>query len=539
MFKNMKIRNRMLLGFAIIVILLIVISIFSIMQLHRIALATTNLYNHPYTVSNSIRDAEIRIIKIQRSLRDIILSENVEDLENVINRIKVLEKETEDFLNIARKQFLGDKEEYFGPLFDNLEKWKPIREKMIELVNAGQKTEAHLYNNKVGVVHADNIKDLLGKVTHYADQRAREFHEGALDSERKTYIVVGIIDALAIIMSIWIAMWMTSSITRPLHTASNMMKRLSIGDLAVDIASYSRDELGIMLSSMKEMSTILRTQMRQLSESISVLSGSAAEISSTTAQFASTSQQVATSVNEVMVSMREVKQTTELSNDKARQMAAGARNVVETSRNGQQAVQQTISAINSIQEQMMSIADSVVGLSEQSQSIGEIIAAVDDVADQSRLLAVNASIEAVKAGEQGKGFSVVADEIKSLAEQSKQSTSQVRTILTDIQKATSAAVMATEKGSKAVERGVKQASQTGSAIDTLGENIEQTSQAAVQIEASSRQQTAGIDQVFSAMESINNAIAQSAESARQLERSTRDLDDLGKQIKLIVEKYNI
>ncbi len=109
-----------------------------------------------------------------------------------------------------------------------------------------------------------------------------------------------------------------------------------------------------------------------------------------------------------------------------------------------------------IQTHMDSIAASIVRLSDQSQAIGEIIASVNDLAEQSNLLAVNAAIEAAKAGEQGKGFAVVAQEVRSLAEQSKQATAQVRNILGDIQKATSAAVMATEQGSKAVEAGVKQ-----------------------------------------------------------------------------------
>jgi methyl-accepting chemotaxis protein len=108
----------------------------------------------------------------------------------------------------------------------------------------------------------------------------------------------------------------------------------------------------------------------------------------------------------------------------------------------------SIEGMKKIQTQMESIAESVVKLSEQSQAIGEIIASVNDLAEQSNLLAVNAAIEAAKAGEQGKGFAVVAQEVKSLAEQSKQATSQVRTIFNDIQKATTAAVLATEQGAR-------------------------------------------------------------------------------------------
>ena len=137
-------------------------------------------------------------------------------------------------------------------------------------------------------------------------------------------------------------------------------------------------------------------------------------------------------------------------------------------RAGRKSVESAIEGMQRIREQMESIAESIVQLSEQSQAIGEIIATVNDLAEQSNLLAVNAAIEAAKAGEQGKGFAVVAQEVKSLAEQSKQATAQVRTILGDIQKATSAAVMATEQGSKAVEAGVKQSGEAGESIRQLG-----------------------------------------------------------------------
>src|SRR5258706_13651649 len=120
-----------------------------------------------------------------------------------------------------------------------------------------------------------------------------------------------------------------------------------------------------------------------------------------------------------------------------------------------------------IRQQMEAIAASMGRLSEQSQSIGRIMASVEDLAAQSNLLAVNAAIEAAKAGEHGKGFGVVAQEVKSLAEQSRQATNQVRTILGDIQKATTAAVMATEQGGEVVEAGERQTEAAGEAIQGL------------------------------------------------------------------------
>jgi len=177
--------------------------------------------------------------------------------------------------------------------------------------------------------------------------------------------------------------------------------------------------------------------------------------------------------------------------------------------------------------------------SEQTQAISEIIATVNDLADQSNLLAVNAAIEAAKAGEHGKGFAVVAQEVRNLAEQSKQATAQVRTILTDIQKATGAAVMATEQGTKAVDAGVKQSTEAGESIRSLSRSIAEAAQAATQIAASSQQQLAGIDQVGSAMENIKQASAQNVTGTKEAETAAHNLYELGQKLKRLVEQYKV
>jgi len=538
MLKNFKIRNRLLLGFGVVLLLLLAVSVFAVFQMHFIAGFTQDLYDHPFTVSNAVRAAETNMIKMHRSMKDVTLAQDSNQLEAAVTEVDRLERLVFDHLEKARDFFLGEKTD-LDKLRDNFAAWKTVRDEVIRLTRQKQTVEAAAITKGKGADYIEQLSDSLKGFVEFAEKKAATFLNSAREGESRAYVIVSICVLIALVTAIIIALIITNSITRPVNAAVAMAEKLSRGDLNIHEQTYAEDEMGRMLEAMKNMAKNLRQQIGQLVDGIRVLASSASEISSTTAQFASTTQEVSTSVNEVVVSMKEVKQTTELSNEKAKEMAQRARNVVQISNSGEQAVQQTIAAINTIQEQMISIADSVVGLSDQSQSIGEIIAAVDDVADQSRLLAVNASIEAVKAGEMGIGFTVVADEIKNLAQQSKQSTSQVRNILTDIQKATSASVMATEKGSKAVENGVNQATLTGGAIRTLGESVNQSSQAAVQIEATSRQQVAGIEQVFSAMESIGSAIGQNADGARQLENSARDLEALGQKLKSIVENYNL
>jgi methyl-accepting chemotaxis protein len=270
-----------------------------------------------------------------------------------------------------------------------------------------------------------------------------------------------------------------------------------------------------------------RAITRQLRESITQLSSSAAEILATTTQVAAGAAETATAVSETTATVEEVKQTAQMASQKAKYVSDSAHKVAQVSQAGRKSVEDAIAGMHRIQEQMESIAESIVRLSEQSQAIGEIIASVNDLAEQSNLLAVNAAIEATKAGEQGKGFAVVAQEVKSLAEQSKQATAQVRTILGDIQKATSAAVLATEQGHKAVEAGVKQTGETGESIRLLAESINEAAAAATQIAASSSQQMVGMDQVALAMDNIKQASVQNVAGTRQAELAAQGLHELG------------
>ena len=192
-----------------------------------------------------------------------------------------------------------------------------------------------------------------------------------------------------------------------------------------------------------------------------------------------------------------------------------------------------------IKKQMETIAESIMKLSEQSLAIGDITSAVNDLAEQSNLLSVNASIEAAKAGELGRGFAVVAQEVKALAEQSKQATTQIRTILNDVQKATAKAVLTAEQGGKAVEMGMKQVLQSGDSIKTLSESISEAALVANQIAASSQQQLIGVEQVVVAIQNINQATSQNVTGTKQVETSAGDLNKLGLLLKEIVNEFRV
>jgi methyl-accepting chemotaxis protein len=279
---------------------------------------------------------------------------------------------------------------------------------------------------------------------------------------------------------------------------------------------------------------IVRSVTTQIRQGVNALTSSANEILAATTQQASGAAEEATAVQQTSTTVDEVKQTAQVAAQKARVVTEAVQKTAQVSQDGRRAVDESIKGMQEAKARMEALAERILALSEQGQAIAEIIATVNDLAEQSNLLAVNAAIEAAKAGEAGKGFAVVAAEVKTLADQSKRATAQVRGILNEIQRATQAAVMAAEQGVKASEAGVGVASRAGEAIRLLAESLTESAQAAQQILVSAQQQAAGMDQVALAMQNIREASTQNMASTRQVERAAQDLNGLAGRLKALV-----
>jgi methyl-accepting chemotaxis protein len=240
-------------------------------------------------------------------------------------------------------------------------------------------------------------------------------------------------------------------------------------------------------------------------------------------------------VTETTATVNEVRATVTETAERAQSVAETAQLSVNISRTGQEAVIETIDGMDIIRRRVEDIADNILVLSEHTQQIGEIIATVNALADQSRMLALNASVEAARAGEEGKGFAVVAMEVRNLADQNRDATVQVREILGEIQRATNSAVMVTEEGSKGVDSGQQLVNKAGDSIRELTRAIEDAALAAMQIAASTRQQTIGMDQLTGAMRTIKHATTETVSSTMMVEASVQRLREAAQRVNSVLQ----
>lgn len=270
----------------------------------------------------------------------------------------------------------------------------------------------------------------------------------------------------------------------------------------------------------------LRQQAQQVANGTGQLTVVTHAITTSVQQMMAAVTATASSMTQTATSVVEVKQTASEASRQAHVVSESAQRTAEVSYDGAQAVDEALAGMARMHEHLQAIVGRVSSLGERTEAIGEIISTVNDVAEQSNLLAVNAAIEAAKAGDSGKGFAVVAAEVKTLATQSKQATTQIRSLLQQIQQAVHGAVSVTEQGLHAVESGRQQAVTAGASIQTLSTMTKEAAQAVAGIASASAQQAAGMDQVAIAIETIRATAQQHVDGLRQIEQAMSRLQHL-------------
>ena len=331
-------------------------------------------------------------------------------------------------------------------------------------------------------------------------------------------------------------------LTSVLNHYSTFVETVSTGNLKQDLempdqgSNNDVNKLGVSLNNMVNNLREMATQIRDVSDAIV---NSAAEIQVAAMQQTSTILEQDAAVNQTVATVEEVRQTVEQTAERAQAVASASQQSVEVSRDGQRAVADNTASMERIGYQVSGIAEAILLLSEHTQQIGEIIDAVNGLADQSKLLALNASIEAARAGEEGRGFAVVALEVRQLAEQSRSATGRVQAILNEIQHTTNEAVMVTEQGSKGAAEGMALVERAGDTIRDLAGTLEAAAQAATQIAASTHQQTNGMDQLIQAILQIKAASEQTAAGTRQTEISIQNLISMAERLDQVSARYQL
>jgi methyl-accepting chemotaxis protein len=346
--------------------------------------------------------------------------------------------------------------------------------------------------------------------------------------------------ALVFVIGLILSFITGTLITRPIVTLRQATERIvSAGDLTQTIDVKSRDEVGELAATFTKMVERLRTVPISMRESAELLTKTVEKLSASTAEQGEAVTRQAAGLQETQVTAQQIRQTSVMAAQKAQGILQIAERAEDVSASGEKAIEESRRGLNEIRTLVDEIAQKINQLGERTHQIGTITEAVKDLADQSNMLALNAAIEAVRSGEHGRAFSVVAREIRALADQSIQSTNRAREILEDIGSAVREAVAITEKGAQRMEAGLVQVQRSGENLRELSEMVKESSSAVRQIAAAVAQQNAGISQIFTAVTDLSQLMDETVKGLRETDQSVVILKDVTQRVSQVVNSFRV
>ncbi len=541
MLKNMKMRAKLIMGFGFVILAMIGLAVYSFSEQSAINRQLDDIINTHFATLTLVNEINVAHAHLSQSMSDYIVASAASEVEKIYQSMQTNIELIQ--ANITKLQTINndsDTLKLLANLNTSFTQWLFIHNEEVNLKNAKKQKELINSFNKEGkeslALVAQNIADLAESTKKQADLA----YQNALAMQKSAATITIILNIFAIVVAVLFAFVIGENIVRPIQQLVANLKEVANGNLQKrSIDDTRKDEIGMLIKAFESFLSRFREQIAEVNAMVLHLASSANEMSATSAQLGASASETAASVMETATTTEEIRQVAQTTKDLAGTVTESSDQSYALSKESMTAIVQMGENVQKIKHQMDNISQSLLNLSEQSQMIAEIITAVDEIAEQSNLLAVNAAIEAAKAGEQGKGFAVVAQEVKSLADQSKQSTRQVRKILSDIQKATSGALMAVEQGNKEMRQGAESMNQVDAAMHAIADSLSKSAQLVQQIAYAVEQQFTGIDQINSAMSNVKTASAQNADAARNLEQAAASVSNSGNKLKTFIEVYKL
>ena len=538
--RNLNIAPRAFLGFAFIALLVVVLGVFAVNRMAVIREASVDMESNQLPSVGFLGNLTENVLRLRILSFRVLVNREPAGLAEAQTRIGVLVDNARKAQASYAALPAGPQEAALYKTFaTTLDNYLQAQNEMLELSRQNKLDEMRSLINSRIKEGTDQMGEQLNQLIAINAADARSASKAA--GEHYSSAIAGIVAVavLAALLTIVLALLLTRSIVTPLNKALNAAQVIAGGNLRQAIEVDGKDEPARLLQALAEMQASLRRTIEQIAGSATQLASASEELSAVTEEASRGLQQqnneieqAATAVNEMTAAVEEVARN-------AVSTSEASRKSTQAAREGRDRVVETVDAIQTMTHDVQSTSVMIEGLATQGRDIGKVLDVIRAIAEQTNLLALNAAIEAARAGEAGRGFAVVADEVRALAHRTAQSTQEIEKMVAGIQNGTGDAVESMQQSNQRTQSTLELARAAGVALEQIAESINQINERNLVIASASEEQAQVSREVDRNLVNIRDLATQSAAGANQTSAASHELSRLAVDLNALVARFVI
>ena len=537
--RTLKIRTKLLFGFGSLIILSVVMAIMAYVAVSVLSVNIDDLSKRrvPQTVwlGNVSEALTANTVALQKAA----LAEDKESMEKALSEMGEIRKTINENLDKLKPSLTTERgKELYQTILDKRKPVAETRDQMVKFLREGKKKEAlQLFRQLDPLQRAyakavDDLEALVQEITKASSEKA-ESNAGT------SRIIIIVLSLIAMVISIIVGLWIISSITKPLNEAVETATRIAAGDLTLLISGSGDNETGRLLAAMQIMVQKLKAVIGDIKQASASLASGSEQLSASSEEITRTMSDQSGRSTQISAAAEEMSQTVIDIAKNASNIAESSAQTAAVARKGAEVVNKSVVESKAIAETVSTSTGVMQSLGDKSKQIGEIVAVIKDIADQTNLLALNAAIEAARAGEQGRGFAVVADEVRKLAERTGKATSEISQMIGSIQGEVDNAVNSMSLTNEKVNVGLKHSMEAGEELDSIVRSVELLQNMVQQIATATEEMSTTSETISSDIQLVASGAKEISGGSDQIAQSSSELARLAGQLKNVVDQFKL